>query len=156
MPQNCPKLLSTKQKFASCQAKPGELLSAKQRKPQFFSQKIALDTQLFDLSNFSVISDIFLVKNHFSHMPLLSSCTVLYTSYKACAMECVNQAISLILSHHNFLICFEVLHKKTTDFIVHPCNTATETKTSLGWRKCTMYQLHLLLWHTRINGHAAE
>ena len=41
-------------------------------------------------------------------------------------MECDNQAISLTLLH-NFLLCFEVLHKKIVASIVHPCNTATKT-----------------------------
>ncbi len=30
-----------------------------------------------------------------------------------------HEAISIILLHNNFLLCFEVLHKKTTASIVH-------------------------------------
>ncbi len=35
------------------------------------------------------------------------------------ALKCINQAISLILSHHNFLLCFEILHNQITVSIVH-------------------------------------
>ena len=45
------------------------------------------------------------------------------------AMEYDNQAISLILLHHNFLLCFEVLQKKTKASNIYPCNTATKTTT---------------------------
>ncbi len=40
-------------------------------------------------------------------------------------MEYVIEAILLIMLHHNFLLCFEVLHKKTIASIVYLCNTAT-------------------------------
>ncbi len=48
-------------------------------------------------------------------------------------MECVNQA--LILLHNNFLLCFDVLHRKTIASVVHPGNTATKTATTFMWRK---------------------
>ncbi len=67
-------------------------------------------------------------KNHFSHIMLLNSYMVLRH-----AMECGNQVISLILLHHNFFLCFEVLHKKTTASIVYPCETATKTTTKWAW-----------------------
>ncbi len=79
------------------------------------------------------------------HTLLLSSYIIQYCIVLSGGLKYINQAISPILLHHNFMLYFEVLHNQTIYSlfftIVHPRNTATETTTSFGWRKTEPPQL---------------